>query len=391
MQEKKVKRLLGAATLLVWLGILYAGLWPYNISSIEAVHWIKESVQKRKLVVLPPNEVNWRADGKGLHFGDYGSIFSDGDFAAGASDGGCTFEVWLEPEVTEDLTTTLAFSRRENPLQFRLRQLGDSLSVSRNEIAADGKPVNTRLWVEHVFKGHEKLLITLASGADGTSVYLNGKLRQRFEYFRLKPQDFTGRFVFGNSPLGHETWGGELRGMVLYGTQLTAAQVERDYAAWSADAPFAAAAGPVNALYLFHEGSGSVIRSAVRGAPELIVPDRFQAMRPKFLEPFWEEFEPTGRYALDTLLNIVAFVPLGFLLRAFLTRGGNERRALLLTILAGFLTSLAIEVGQYYLPMRNSGTTDLITNTLGTTLGALLYGRPVIRGWMVRLAGRQAG
>jgi VanZ family protein len=326
-----------------------------------------------------------------LHFGDYGSIFSAGDFKAdSASNTGCALEVWLEPAVTEDFTTTLAFSTESNPLQFRLRQLEDSLSVSRNTLNEKHAIHNDRIWVQHVFREHQPLLITLSSGPNGTAVYLNGKLRQNYPGFKLSDRDFTGRLVFGDSPLGHETWGGDLRGLAIYPHEISADRVKNDDDVWSSGAEFPAdAAASATALYLFREGSGRVTRSSVASAPDLVIPAKFESMRPVLLKPFWEEYNGNWEYWADLLVNILAFVPFGFLFCGYLTVGRSVKRPLWLALAAGFLVSLTIELGQYYLPMRNSGTTDLITNTTGAVLGAWLFGMERVRRVVDSLAGKR--
>jgi len=378
---KRVRKILGGMTLLVLATILYLGLWPNDVRSNGGIHFTR-TPQGRRLLIFPPNEVEWLKEGRGLHFGDYGSIFSKTEFAASPNGAdSCTFEVWLAPAVTEDYdTTTLAFSTKENPLQFRLRHLEDSLSVSHDTLDEKHHIHTDKIWVDHVFHEHQRLLITLASGSSGTAVYLNGKLRANHPGFKLKTTDFTGMFVFGNSPLGHETWGGDLRGMAVYPFEMDAAKAQQSYEVWKAGAKFPpeTTAG-ASALYYFDEGSGSATRSAVAGAPDLYIPASYQALRPILLKPFWREYDGTWGTWIDAFLNVMAFVPFGFFLCGYLKNRGGAQRAMLRTVIAGFLLSFTIEVGQYFLPMRNSGTTDLITNTIGTWLGAALYGTAMIQ------------
>ena len=72
-------------------------------------------------------------------------------------------------------------------------------------------------------------------------------------------------------------------------------------------------------------------------------------------------------------LNILLYIPLGYLLPyAF----GWFSRGLLLwkTILAGFLLSCATEAIQLHYHMGCYDLDDIMNNTLGTAIGALLYG-----------------
>ncbi len=47
--------------------------------------------------------------------------------------------------------------------------------------------------------------------------------------------------------------------------------------------------------------------------------------------------------------------------------------AALAAVITGVATSFVIEYFQSYLPTRYSGTTDLITNSIGTCLGVAMY------------------
>lgn len=71
---------------------------------------------------------------------------------------------------------------------------------------------------------------------------------------------------------------------------------------------------------------------------------------------------------IDTILNIVLFIPLGFFLPFLYKKYKNLKKV----TLSGFILSLSIEIVQ----MFGRGATDindLITNTIGTILGYFVY------------------
>ena len=177
---------------------------------------------------------------------------------------------------------------------------------------------------------------------------------------------------------------GLLRGLAFYDGELTPAQVLHHYEAWTKKGrPDVTGTERALALYLFDEGAGRIIHNHVSTGADLYIPERYLVVDEVFLEPFWEEFAPIRSYYKNVAINIAGFIPLGFIFCAYLSLAGRIKRPGLVTIFLGFMVSLTIECLQAFLPTRDSGTTDIITNTLGTGLGVWFYCCGV---WRVLLA-----
>lgn len=78
-------------------------------------------------------------------------------------------------------------------------------------------------------------------------------------------------------------------------------------------------------------------------------------------------YDVVGNF-IQYLLNLILFVPFGFLLPALWTKYQTSKR----TIFTGFGLSLLIEISQLFC-YRTTDVDDLIMNTLGTSLGFMLF------------------
>jgi VanZ family protein len=195
----------------------------------------------------------------------------------------------------------------------------------------------------------------------------------------------TGRLVIGTAPEGDDNWHGELRGLAIYSQELTAAQVSLHYATWTQNQrPEVSDREGLTALYLFNEHAGDTAHNFIKGGMDLIIPEKYSLLHEKFLEPFWEEYRPTQSYWIDILINVVGFIPLGLAYSAFWSFVRPNKHAVARTLMLGFAVSLTIEIIQSSLPTRSSGTTDLITNTLGTYLGVRVCGLGMVRNLVTR-------
>jgi len=346
------KKLLGVLCAAVLVGILIAGLWPFH---------------------SPKNQVSWLSNGNGLHFGNHGVILSPHALTLGSKDGiSCSLEIWLHPDLSDIGGTILAFYKPENRIvAFSVYQSIDDLLL-RGVTVYRQRPAKSKFYIGHVFRKNNQLFVTITSSAQGAAVYLNGALVRTAPRFGLSSEDLASQLFVGNHPLVEDGWQGQLRGLAIYNRALTETQVLQHYNAWTKNQNAEIKnEGPI-ALYLFNEGSGTIVHNQMNSETDLRIPEHYFVLHAPLLETPWDEFQPSWSYCKNVLINVGGFIPLGFFFCAYFASVRGLDRPVKATIVLGGVVSLTIEVLQAFLPTRDSGMTDIITNTLGTGIGAML-------------------
>ncbi len=105
------------------------------------------------------------------------------------------------------------------------------------------------------------------------------------------------------------------------------------------------------------------------GFPTLREYFRLSGLGESFFNPNINVIPFADGFSLSFLLNILLFVPLGFLCPCISRYYRQAKHAVLL----GFGLSLTIELAQLFTQYRATDVDDLITNTAGTLLGYLCF------------------
>jgi hypothetical protein len=339
--------------------ILTLGLWPFH---------------------APGNAVAWPPSANGLLFGGDGAVVSAGDLPAGPQpEAPCTLEVWAQAAQPDAAGALIAFYHPSDGSQFALRQSLTDLELRYGGARSRPGPA---LYVDEVFRPKRTVFLTVSSGLHGTTVYVDGVPARKAPRFRIAARDCSGRLILGGSAVHSQGWAGALRGVAVYRSETTPGDAMRRFQSWTRNGrPRLSGGEACVALYPFDERQGEWARSEVLAGPDLLIPERYEIQDQVLLEPFWNEFDVSWSYFSDVLKNIVGFIPLGFLFYAWLSRRSATRRPVLTAVLLGTLVSITIEVLQTFLPTRSSGTTDILTNTLGTWLGVAVSAKSGARLW----------
>jgi VanZ family protein len=343
------RKLPAIVCVLVLCGILVAGLEPFH---------------------APRNQVYWLQDRPGLRLGRYNTVLSAAPFGwpKGAS---CSAELWIAPGEKEGASIIADVYRPGNPFELMFQQYYAMFLLKNGD---------AKIGIDHVFEKSKPVFLTVTFGPADTSIFVNGAFRRAFSHFPITSEPCAGQWQLGGMAKKRAPLRGRLLGVALYQSALSARQVRDHYQSWITrhGVDLAGEEHPV-AQYRFEERSGNIVHNEVRPGIDLTIPDRYVVLDQISMEDPVSEYHTTGDYWQDVAINIAGFIPLGWCFFGYFQEVRKSRHAAVKTVLVGLAASLTIEIFQSFLPTRSSGTTDLLTNTLGTYLGVLLWRTEIVQ------------
>jgi len=227
--------------------------------------------------------------------------------------------------------------------------------------------INVPTYVAVVFRGED------------TFVYADGRTARESKGFALSRRGDIAPdlVVIGNSFDGKKSWTGDLLFLAIHDRALTPREISGRNAGWMDGGIPGPGSGDIPLIsHEFAQGNGTFVRGDPGGSSRLEIPRGFRPWKENLLE-FPETRVLLSRSSLlDSLLNVLGFIPFGTLATALFRKKkvGGETYCMVLVILAGGGFSLGIELLQFFLPGRSSSLVDVIMNTIGTMFGVGLYG-----------------
>jgi len=346
----------------------------------------------RPLDFFPENRVRWLARQDGVQFykqgmpnsrGSGGIIYSEEPIEVRTESQAfepATIEIYLEPHgySSGGLEHIVSFHDGYPRSPLVIGQWRTYLTIRSRDNQNPARDTYREIGLKNGLNANEKKLITIASGRERTEIYVNGDLARSYDIRSLiGVEHFCGYLSLGNSVIGHNGWVGKLYGLAMYDLLLTPEQIRKNAELWTNT--------PTNIttflkpkpsiLYTFAERTGSSVHNQIDNTNHLTIPSKFKPLRRAVVIKFWESMEWSMADAKDISINIIGFVPFALCVMVVLT--GNRHlsigHAAFLTVLAGAVLSLIIEISQLFLPIRTPSLLDFLCNTAGAMLGVLVF------------------
>jgi len=352
----------------VLAGILFFGLWPKGFSN--------------------ENHVEWIDDQPGIKFDQYGIAYTAPIKGLSKADGsgsdGFSIEIALKPlNLEQGFKFIFALHGGKDSDQLIIGQW-KSWIIAMNGDDYAHKRRTKRIAVNAALQRPTIMFLTITTDGEGTKFYINGKAVSTKADLRLKiPDDDNIRLVVGNSVYGRHSWKGSIYGLALYQYTLSGQLVASHSEGWvkNKNFSFARQDNPF-LLYLFDERSGDIVLDRSGGSHDLKIPPKIPILDKKILSSNWRQLDFDLRSVQDVFINLIGFIPLGFILAATFSKAGSifERNSILITVILCFTVSLLIEIIQAWIPSRSSDFLDLVLNTLGGFSGAIICYKVTVHG-----------
>jgi hypothetical protein len=255
---------------------------------------------------------------------------------------------------------------------FMFGQEGENLEVSLGDRGL-------HMFIPDVLPPGKRSQLVIVADTDSTRCFINGTTRGAVPTRRSQWADsVSSPIVFGSDAHGKEHWEGEICNFGVFDGTMRPEDVFR-----TMQMPDSGSAIILYRFGLAH--NGRIVNQGGASKADLVIPDSFVPYRRAFLqEPrgyLWGGIQGDSGHILS---NIIMFIPGGYFLTLVLARKGMSRKAGCWgVVFVLFLLTAGIEVLQAFLPSRDSGWMDVISNTIGAMVGA--FGAQVIDAVLGRL------
>ena len=326
------------------------------------------------------NGVKWIAGANGVEFSSGGMIRSSSSLNrfhnALVSGTGLTVEVWISTKSNQQggPARIVSYSSDTGLRNFTLGQERDDLIMRLRTTETDLNGIKPFLTVKDVFHSVDPQHITVTYNFSEESIYVNGRsMITQVLGGSFHNWDYSYNLLLGNEDTGNRTWLGRLFLVAIYNRPLSKEEVWKNYMAGKVlDATKKTPDGRITdglvALYLFNEGEGNWVldRSGSPSPLNLKIPAGLWVVNESFrAHPYNTKIDIS-----DMIINIIIFIPLGFLFHAAIRyRYGSSLKIITLIFVSGILFTLGIESMQYFSLTRYASIVDVLSNMTGTALG----------------------
>lgn len=334
------------------------------------------------------NHAKWITEPNGIEFVKEGQVISCSStkalFERLVQGSGLSLELWCAPANTfqDGPAVIVSYSQGPRVRNFTVGQNGKNLLVRLRTERTNLNGMSPHLGVKDVFLDSGVLHLVITYDYSAQVVYVNGQRRKQAEIpgGRFTNWDSDHRLVLGNEVTGDRPWLGKLFYVAIYDRPLSEEEVKRGYLRGKGWLSGKAKDAPVRrgavVQYLFEEGRGNTIKDSgsLEEPLDLHIPERIESTGKPFLEFSWNRLKsrnPVTR--IEMILNVLLFIPFGFLFYAVLSGHVKNNFVTVLIVLAlGLTAALSVEILQYFSQSRHSSLNDVAANMTGVVIGILL-------------------